>query len=177
VNRVLKYFENEGHAINVGTESKPAASYTASSADFDDYVVTLFGNQALSQLEDVSKTIFQTPFGQAVLADAQDLNLQIMLNRITPASAISILTQEITKQARLAGAADFDAAAATLIGCLAMAKAQGFLTAPLPPAPPEPPIEPEAPLPPAPPEPPIEPEAPLPPAPNTPPERKRSSRA
>lgn len=96
-------------------------------SDIKKVFVALFGQQALTSLENTAEEILNGDFGQAVLEAAQNLYSQVQSGKLSMASALAQLAASVVSDAKSAGvtlANDIS----LIVSSLAISKLQGVLS-------------------------------------------------
>ena len=124
---IRTFFERVGHDIKVvaGAVEK----------DFQIVFTDLFGAQALSELETTAKTLVESDFGKAILADAEQLIVEVNAGRVTVGNAIVTLASDIVTQGIAVGKC-IGNTLSIMVASMVVAKAQGVLATPTAAAPP-----------------------------------------
>lgn len=108
--------------------AKVAAIFKKAETTFEDGYTELFGAGALASLKSTVETIVVSEFGQAALSDAAPLITQVKSGSLTPATAITVLTGEISSAAESAGI-QLEQSLISLVASAIYAKASGAVAA------------------------------------------------
>jgi hypothetical protein len=117
LSKIANFFTTIGHDIKVVAKGI-AGAFTH-----------LFGANALAQLETTAATILKSDFGQAVLADAETLMVQVQNGQINQLTAITSLARDVVEHGKKAGV-ELEHAIATLVASLAIGKLAGAINTP-----------------------------------------------